>query len=419
MGLRERNRQFQQFFRSMAPSSRVLMFTTVFATFASLSVAGDTLSPGPGFWSRTIATSMFTGLLGVGYAAAGFGYRWILPFVIVLNIFGPPVLNRVERSVPRPASLSSADIEIIDNRLSGLAAYRITLAIVGYVSFIRVLRREGQRSVAAQTEIRLARDIHSALVPIVSGQDDDLEWYGASRPSGEVGGDLVDVTRGNDTNDGNDTSDGNLSGHRGNGYRGDGSGYREDQSAHAWTGCVADVSGHGVAAGLLMGMFKTALRSAYRTSVDPAANLTQVNTVLAPLKQSHMFVTAAALTWRGGGRFDFVLAGHPSILHVPRGGSARWVGESQLAVGLLDRVTYLSHGFDVRPGDLIAVVTDGLIEIFDRHEQELGADGLKQIIERAAAQASLDAAADAIFDACLQHGPRSDDQSLLLVRVRA
>lgn len=361
------------------------MLTTIFATFASLSIAGDTISTAPGFWAHTIAASLFTGLLGVGYAAGGFGYRWLLPFVVALNIFGPSLVNRFQTPAPRPTALSAAEIEIVDRRLSALGVYRIGLAIVGYVAFIRVLRREGRRSVAAQTEIRLAREIHASLVPVVSGSNASLEWFGVSRPSGDVGGDLVDVIVPAETE---------------------------------WAGCVADVSGHGVAAGVLMGMFKTALRSAYGSTIDPAASLTQVNAVLCPLKQSNMFVTAAALSSPGRGHFEYALAGHPSILHVPPGGTARWVGESQLAVGLIDAARYSSSAFDAGVGDLVAIVTDGLIEIFDKQERELGAEGLRQIVERAAAAVTLEATAAAIFDGCAAFGPRTDDQSLLLVRVR-
>jgi hypothetical protein len=64
----------------------------------------------------------------------------------------------------------------------------------------------------------------------------------------------------------------------------------------------------------------------------------------------------------------------------------------------------------------VAVVTDGLIEVFDRRQQELGADGLLRIVEGAARQERLSDMAAEIFAGCAKYGVQTDDQSLLLVR---
>src|SRR6202035_3709088 len=53
--------------------------------------------------------------------------------------------------------------------------------------------REGQRFFQVRTEMRLAGEIHQALVPAIESCFGDYEFYGISRPSGMVGGDLVDA----------------------------------------------------------------------------------------------------------------------------------------------------------------------------------------------------------------------------------
>ena len=69
-----------------------------------------------------------------------------------------------------------------------------------------------------------------SLVPKVERNFDGFEEiFGASVPSGDVGGDLVDVV----------------------------------ESAGEWIAYIADISGHGVAAGVLMAMFKTSIRSGF------------------------------------------------------------------------------------------------------------------------------------------------------------
>ncbi len=382
MSLRARNKRFQQTVRAMPMRSRILLGVAIFTTFMALSLWGASLSLAPGFWTRVVASALFSGVIGLGYAAVGFGYRVMLPVVIVVNILGSVLMARW-MPVRQPSAMSLQQVRQAETRLDVLGTVRIVISLVAYTSFIAVLRLEGERSFGAHTEIRLAREIHASLVPLTRGRAGDLEWYGVSHPSGEVGGDLVDVV---------------------------------SDRPSAWTACVADVSGHGVAAGVLMGMFKTALRSAYRVSAEPSRVLSEVNDVIGPLKQSNMFVTAAMLGWSEPNTLSFVLAGHPSLVHVDGAtGRARWIGESQVAIGFKDDVDYRSDTIEVAAGDLVAVVTDGLIEVFDRRQHELGADGLLRIVEGAARQSRLSEAADEIFAGCAKYGAQTDDQSLLLV----
>ena len=90
----------------------------------------------------------------------------------------------------------------------------------------------------ARAEIELARQIHQVLVPAVARTVGEYEFAGFSAPSGDVGGDLVDVV-----SHGTDLWSPRAGG-----------------AADGWFGYVADVSGHGVSSGLVMGMFKSALR---------------------------------------------------------------------------------------------------------------------------------------------------------------
>src|SRR5262249_36159023 len=88
--------------------------------------------------------------------------------------------------------------------------------IAGYVVFIVFFRQEGKRYFAAHTEIQLASAIQAELVPAISTRSGRFEFYGVSVPSGNVGGDLLDVvTNGN-----------------------------------SFCACVADIAGHGVPAGV-------------------------------------------------------------------------------------------------------------------------------------------------------------------------
>lgn len=85
-----------------------------------------------------------------------------------------------------------------------------------------------------------------------------------------------------------------------------------------WTAYVADVSGHGVAPGVLMAMFKASVRSRILAGYDEAGLLAGVHQTLYPLKTSNMFLTAGFLQARAG-RLMLSLAGHPALLHFSAG----------------------------------------------------------------------------------------------------
>ncbi len=126
---------------------------------------------------------------------------------------------------------------------------------------------EGLDSVRMQTELSLAHGIQATLVPTVSFQNASFELYGKSIPSTEMGGDLIDVIE----------TDGGL------------------------VAYVADISGHGLPAGQLMGMLKAAMRLAVQLCQMPVAALESVDRVLPDLKEPEMFATLALLRFDGSG----------------------------------------------------------------------------------------------------------------------
>jgi sigma-B regulation protein RsbU (phosphoserine phosphatase) len=382
---RERGARDLQTIFSRAPwRSRVLFYLGVFCCFAPVGLLKEMQTLGAAPASYLVAQGTFSGLLAVSWAACAIHARRWFPLVIAVTIvsffglrhwFPPPVL---------PESLSSSAIADLKTRMTTMAVATIYIIALAYVSFVTFILGEGRRSFRAYTEIRLAHDLHASLVPATSGSTGGVSWRGASRPSGDVGGDLVDAVT--------EESD--------------------------FFGCVADVTGHGVAAGVLMGMFKTAVHASLPDARDLGDLVTRINRTLSPLTQSNMFVTCACVHVAGPGRIEYVLAGHPSFLHVStRTGVTAWVGEQQLAVGLIDDVVYDSRTIDVDPGDLIVVITDGLTEVFNSRHEEFGADGLADVVRALPAGSDLDVIEAAIFNAAQRHGRQTDDQTLLVMRV--
>jgi serine phosphatase RsbU (regulator of sigma subunit) len=232
----------------------------------------------------------------------------------------------------------------------------------------------------AQAEIAIASDIHRVLVPVVDRRIGDFEFLGWSHASGDVGGDLVDLVEHDD----------------------------------GWLGYVADVSGHGVGSGVVMGMFKSALRMRVRAGGSIASLLDDVHGVLMPLKQPQMFVTVACVRHGPGDQVECAVAGHLPILRA-RNGLVEEVTSPQIAVGMFDETTFCSSSAECLPGDLFALLTDGLIEVFDGERNELGLDWAKGVL-RSSGDQPLSAIADRLFADARAFGAQLDDQTVLLIR---
>ena len=242
---------------------------------------------------------------------------------------------------------------------------------------------EGVASVRMQTELSLAHGIQATLVPTVSFQNASFELYGKSIPSTEMGGDLIDVVE----------SDGGL------------------------VAYVADISGHGLPAGQLMGMLKTAMRLTVQFRQMPVAALESVDRVLPDLKEPEMYATMALLRFDGSSEAEYALAGHPPILHYRQGSrdTAR-LSMEQLPLGLIPGGSYTTKRVIYSPRDLFLMFTDGIIEVANARDEEFGLTRLQELLTQHATTA-LPEIWDLIMREVRQYGLQQDDQSLLLLRV--
>jgi serine phosphatase RsbU (regulator of sigma subunit) len=266
--------------------------------------------------------------------------------------------------------------------LAGIAV--VGAIVAGYVLFVVFISGQGRTTLRLMTEMALAQRIHASLVPALEQKDARLEVDGFSSASTEMGGDLVD---------------------------------RVDHGATTDL-VLADVSGHGVKAGVVMGMLKSAIRMGLREERSLELLARDVNEVLEGSTSAEMYATLALLrihhTER---RLECLLAGHSQVLHLrPGDDTPRRIGERGFPVGLLGGRDYASVSVPIAPGDLLAVWTDGLDETVNVADQELGREAIERaIVERA--ERPLAEIRSAVFELARAHGPQRDDRSLLLLRI--
>ncbi len=269
----------------------------------------------------------------------------------------------------------------IHSRLQ-LDGYAIMVVVaLGYACFVYVTITEGRRYFRVHAEIELATEIHQVLVPAIATKLGGYEFYGRSLPSGEVGGDLIDLA-GSDEN---------------------------------WVAYLADVSGHGVAPGVVMGMVKSASRMLLSSGDDTRHLLARLNEVIYPLKKPDMFVTFCFLA-RSGDGLRVGLAGHPAILHFSAAsGKVAQLECPDMPLGILPDGNFSSSEIGTEPGDVFALYTDGFIEPANAAGEEFGLARLEAEFQRTAKQ-PLEEICRSLQEAVNKHGAQFDDQSLLLVR---
>jgi hypothetical protein len=368
---------------SAPATSKRLLYAAAFFTFASLGFIVDVMRPEIVPPLMVLLSAAATGLIAVGIVYAAVHHpRWIPAFIVlmfVVTFANAAIQNRLESVALADATPLEIRIKLLIDGIGCLLGF-----VLSYSFFMGFIGAEGTRHARVIAEIDLAHEIHQMLVPMVDRRDGRFEFYGLSMPSTEVGGDLVDVV----------------------------------PVERGWLGYVADVSGHGVGAGLLMGILKSAVHTRVLSGGTLDHMLGDVNKVLVPLSKTNMYVTLAALHDDGSGRLSFSVAGHPPILHYRA--STNTIDElsiPQVPLGMFDDRTFESASFVAEPGDILAIVTDGLTEVFDARDDEFGMERLKEAF-RATATQPLASISETVLRLTREHGPQSDDQTLLLVRVR-
>jgi sigma-B regulation protein RsbU (phosphoserine phosphatase) len=182
---------------------------------------------------------------------------------------------------------------------------------------------------------------------------------------------------------------------------------------------VADVSGHGLRAGVLMAMIKTAVRYGLLLGQPLAKLLDDINFVLPAVKEANMFATLAALRFDGSNEVEYISAGHVPLLNYrQRNGDVVRYSMSQFPLGLFAGASYVSRPFRYEAGDIFALVTDGVVEVGQDHDADCGFERLAQIL-RDLSERSLSNIAATVHAEVKLRGKQEDDQTVLLVRAAA
>lgn len=255
--------------------------------------------------------------------------------------------------------------------------------------------REAIERKKVEQELALAASIQQNLFPSRLPRMSNLELAARNRPARSCGGDYYDALR--------------ISG-----------------QTHLI--CVADVSGKGLPASLLMSNMQATMRALLGRIPSLTELATLTNALLYAATPDNKYVTAILVELdpeTGKGRY--VNAGHQDCLLMRACGEAEWIKSTGTPLGLMApdiiemMAPYSEQSFELRPGDLLALFSDGVTEAQDEGENEFGEERLAEFL-RPIRNEPAETLVDKVFceiDRFAGSAPQYDDITLFIIKREA
>jgi serine phosphatase RsbU (regulator of sigma subunit) len=185
---------------------------------------------------------------------------------------------------------------------------------------------------------------------------------------------------------------------------------------------VADVSGKGLPAALIMPAVKIAVRTLAQRQAPIGELLAELNRIfLDNLPPASYFTLVYGVFDAAAGRLVYANAGHPPTLHLEAArGEEAWLRTEGPAVGLLhEAVSFETVDVPFGPGDVFVFYTDGITEAEDPSGLDFGRERLAATVRAVAGQPAetIAAAVHGAVDAFRGASPHGDDATVIVVRV--
>jgi len=184
---------------------------------------------------------------------------------------------------------------------------------------------------------------------------------------------------------------------------------------------IADVSGKGPAAALLMTPVQAVLRLRAPDSAPPAEVMQDLNQIFLQIMGRARYVTLFYGRLHPQKRWlEYANAGHePPFLFRPRTGQVLWLNKGGLVLGLMPEVRYESGAVALEAGDLLVLYTDGVSDAENERGEAFTRrrlPGLVATLERRSAVEVVEAIHRAVAEF---RGPRpqEDDTTVIVLRL--
>jgi sigma-B regulation protein RsbU (phosphoserine phosphatase) len=149
---------------------------------------------------------------------------------------------------------------------------------------------------------------------------------------------------------------------------------------------IADVSGKGVPAALLMAFLRASLRAATHIGYAPQISMAKVNYLLWESIERNQFVTAFyGILDTENRTLAYSNAGHNPPLLLEVNGNVRFIERGGLPLGMFRDTRYHQYYLSFRPGEVLVLYTDGVTEATNPAGEEFGRERLAEAVKAASA----------------------------------
>jgi phosphoserine phosphatase RsbU/P len=197
-------------------------------------------------------------------------------------------------------------------------------------------------------QLETARKVQSSLLPRKAPKMRGYDIAGICQPAEEIGGDYFDYIQLSRTRIGL---------------------------------AVADVSGHGIPAALVMTAFRALLRTKALGEYGPANVASAINRLLPEFTGDNHFVTVlyAILEIRTGS-LRYISCGHPPPLMLRVDGTVEKLAQKNMALGVFPNMRYIDEQIQMNAGDTLVLYTDGVVELMDPKGEAFGFQRLVEVV---------------------------------------
>jgi phosphoserine phosphatase RsbU/P len=276
------------------------------------------------------------------------------------------------------------DFTEADERVASLFANQAAIALEN-----ARLHREAVEKEKMEREMELAASIQKTILPDTLPDVPGLVFSGANRPTKQVGGDYFDV-------------------------------YPLADGRTAF--CVADVSGKGVPAALLVSTVHACLHLLVPNNAsDLPALVARVNRHLVGFSSTRKFATLFIAVFDPVSfTLTYVNAGHNPGLWISPGG-IELLPSGGVPVGMLPDVVHKEASIRIAPGDTILLYSDGITEALKGDDEEFGMERLTALAAagREEAPAEISRRIFGAVNDFTKGVAQYDDQTVLIARVLA
>ena len=290
------------------------------------------------------------------------------------------VIGVINLEADRVNGYNTRDLELL-TMFASLAASAIDHTL---------LYRQVMRQRRVESELELARKVVEDLMPKSFPLVKDFDIYGTMIPFREVGGDYLDYI---------------------------------DSISERLVVMVADVSGKGLAAALIMIAFRAYFHATVINELAMRVVMARVNRLVHETTSGERFITCFyGLIDPENKRLLYISAGHNPPLLLRGDGTSEYLERGGgLPLGIFETSRYSESVVEFRPGDVLVMYTDGVVEARNTNDEEFGVKRLEEVVRASSSKRAHEivrAITNAVDEYSDEVGGPEDDLTVSVIKVK-